>query len=199
MGEEQKFLDISKSIDVAIQTNLNEKELKKLNNNNITSNFKRILIYTSLLCLLQFFVTNNTISSFMFFIGATHLLNNSLFPGLVNMLATLSEMLAKLLGGVFFNNIHNLIFNKTKRYNSEKELVEEIINKEIEFDINCYTFIMYDDVLQLLSKSNLVNDYEDLERYKTLKLEDDNLKEKYEELKNILIKRRLDFNPTILK
>ena len=57
MGEEQKFLDISKSIDVAIQTNLNEKELKKLNNNNITSNFKRILIYTSLLCLLQFFVT----------------------------------------------------------------------------------------------------------------------------------------------
>lgn len=190
MNNEQN-LNISKSLDTAGQFIQNKKELKKIKKTRKTSNITRIFIYTSLLYLLQFMVMNNTISNFIFLTGATHLLNNSLFPGVVSVAATLSETLAKLLGGTFLNTIHNKIFNKTKKYNNEKELVEDLVDKEIEFDINTYTIIMYDDVLELLRKNNLVNDFEDLARYKTLKLEDDNLKEKYEELKNLLIKRRI--------
>ena len=191
MDKEGNTLDISKCVNEAFLSFKQEKEIKKSKKKSIVFDSKRILIYASIIGLLQIFLQGNVINNFFFLTGATHILNNSLFPELVSGIAVIAEGMGKLLGGMILNDIYKSLFSKAKKYNSEKELIKDIINKEIEADISSYNLVIYDEVLKKLEENKNIRQYNDIKKYKSLKIEDDRLQVKYEELKNILTKRRI--------
>ena len=192
MDKEGNTLDISKCVNEAFLSFKQEKEeIIKSKKSSIVFDSKRILIYASIIGLLQIFLQGNVINNFFFLTGATHILNNSLFPELVSGIAIIAEGMGKLLGGMILNDIYKSLFSKTKKYNSEKELAEDIINKEIEADINSYNLVIYDEVLKKLEENKDISQYSDVMKYETLKIEDDRLQEKYEELKSMVTKRRI--------
>lgn len=191
MDKEGNTLDISKCVNEAFLSFKQEKEIKKSKKKSIVFDSKRILIYANIIGLLQFFLQDNVINNFFFLTGATHILNNSLFPELVSGIAVIAEGMGKLLGGMILNDIYKSLFSKTKKYNSEKELIKDIVNKEIEADINSYNLVIYDEVLKKLEENKNISQYSDVMKCETLKIEDDRLQEKYEELKSIVTKRRI--------
>ena len=191
MDKERNTLDISKCVREAYLSFKQEKEIIKSKKKSIVFDSKRILIYASIISLLQFFLQGNVINNFFFLTGATHILNNSLFPELVSGIAVIAEGMGKLLGGMILNDIYKSLFSKKKKYNSEKGLVEDIINKEIEADISSYNLAIYDEVLKKLEENKNIRQYNDITKYKSLKIEDDRLQEKYEELKSMVTKRRI--------
>lgn len=191
MDNEQISLNINKGINIAMLSTSQVNEINKLKKQSIVFDSTRILICASIIGLLQLLLQGNVVNEFLFLTGATHLLSNSLFPELVSGIAIIAEGMAKLLGGIFLNNIYKNLFSKTKKYNNEKELIKDIINKEIEEDMKNYIFKITGKFLEKSLSNNQVGQYGNVASYEILKLEEDEIREKLASLRTLVTKRKL--------